>query len=158
MNYAEPLSNQIVVFIRSVGLGVLLGFVYEIFSVLRTLLSDKRWAYIICDLCFCFSATLMSFFFMVLYNGGTVRLNLILAQAAGGVAFHLSVGTYLARPLMFICCMLRKALLTLFYPVRFISKKLQEAIKRHQKDKGEDKKVKKDRKKIKNIMKIPLKK
>ncbi len=157
MNYAEPLSNQIIVFVRSVGLGVLLGFLYEVFSVLRGLISDKRWAYILCDLTFSLVATLMSFFFMVLYNDGTVRLNLIVAQLLGGVAFHLSAGTYIARPLLFIGHKLRRAVLLLFYPLKMLCKKCAEILGRLKIKKPRNPETEKEKKKIKNIIKIPLK-
>lgn len=162
MNYSEPLSNQIIVFIRCVGLGVLLGFLFEVFSVLRALLSDKKWAYVLCDISFSLIATVISFFFMVLYNSGIVRLNLIAAQLLGGVAFHLTAGKYLIKPLIYFGEKLRKLVLLIFYPFKLFLKKagalLHKIIKKTQRNNSGDKQVKKDRKKFRNIIKIPLKK
>ena len=40
-------------------------------------------------------ASVISFFFMVLYNSGQIRLNLMLAELFGGLAFHFSLGKYI---------------------------------------------------------------
>lgn len=157
MNYAQPLSNQIIVFIRSVGLGVLLGFIYEVFCVLRGLISDKRWAYILCDLSFSLAATLISFFFMVLYNDGTVRLNLIVAQLMGGAAFHLSAGAHIAKPLIFIGQRLRRAVLLVLHPLKIIYKKCAVILGKLKIRVHCNPETKKHKKKINNIIKIPLK-
>ncbi len=162
MNYAEPLSNQVMVFIRGVGFGVLLGLLYEAFTVLRNLISDKKWAYVLCDISFSLIAAVMSFFFMILFNGGIVRLNLILAQLLGGVALHLSAGRHLIKPMLFVGGAIRKGIRFVFSPVRFILHKgralLSTQIKKLKSEKKNDSVPKKDRKKIKNIIKIPLKK
>ena len=146
MIYSGTLSDQIIVFIRCIGLGVLLGLIYEFFSLLRCFLSDKTRAYVICDIAFSLVATVISFFFMVLYNNGRVRLNLVLAQIIGGVAFHFSVGRYLLKPLTFIAVKIRRVLSALLLPVKKLIAKL--------KPRG----AVPLRKKIKNIVKIPLKK
>lgn len=162
MSYAQPLSNQVIVFICGVGFGVLLGLTYEVFTVLRMLLSDKKWAYILCDGIFSVFATIMSFFFMVLFNSGIVRFNLIAAQLLGGVCFHLTIGKYLIKPLLFLAKKLRKLLYMLCFPIRLLISKARKIkpnlhFKRLNRAKNE-KKPKKERKKFKNIIKTLLKK
>lgn len=145
MRYSGPLSDQIVVFIRCIGLGVLLGLLYEAFSVLRCLLSDKTRAYVICDIAFSLIATVISFFFMILYNDGRVRLNLVVAQLLGGVAFHFSLGRYITQPISVAATKIRHILSVALRPMKkcFVRKKIS---------RGDS------AKKIKNIVKIPLKK
>ncbi len=150
MIYSGPLSDQIIIFIRCIGLGVLLGLIYEVFSALRCMISDKIPAYVICDVAFSLIATLISFFFMVLYNNGRVRLNLVFAQLIGGVAFHMSCGRYLLKPLTFIVVKIRRVISTLFLPVKKLIEKLSSFF-------SSDGRVPM-KKKIKNIVKIPLKK
>lgn len=162
MNYSEPLSNQVLIFIRGIGFGVILGFIYELFCVLRSLLSDKKLAYVVCDVLFGITAALMSFFFMVLYNDGIVRLNLMASQLIGAVAFHFASGKYLARPLISFSANIRKLIGVIFFPLSFMGKKIKEtllktALKLKNKIAEEDL-SKKDRKKIHNILKIHLKK
>lgn len=162
MSYNQPLSNQVIVFAFGVGFGVLLGVLYEIFSVLRMLLSDKKWAYILCDTLFSLIGTVLSFFFMVLFNSGVVRLNLIVAQLTGGLVFHFSLGKYLIKPLLFIAEKIRKLILLIMFPLRFLWKKLKKVIlifkEKFKKKKEKREKSEKAKKKIKNIIKTHLKK
>ena len=119
MRYAEPLSNQLQVFITSIGFGVLSGLLYEVFSVLRRLAGNKKKASVICDFSFCVIVTVLSFFYMVIYNNGIVRLNLIIAQLAGGIAFHLSMGRYIRKPLYFIIDIFSKSQALFFIRQKF---------------------------------------
>lgn len=162
MSYSQPLSSQVIIFIYSVGFGVLLGLTYEVFTVLRMLLSDKKWAYILCDTAFTLIGSTLSFFFMVLFNNGIVRLNLILAQLVGALCFHFSVGRYIIKPLLFISEKLRKLISLILFPIRFVfekAEKLAAKLRQKQQNKhSKTEKMKKEKKKIKNIIKIPLKK
>lgn len=95
MNYSEPLVSQIVVFCRAAGCGVLLGVLYDAVSLLRMLFGERKGVYVFFDTAYFLMASLVSFFFMVLYNSGQVRLNIMLAELVGGVAFHYSLGRYI---------------------------------------------------------------
>ena len=95
MTYAEPLSNQVLMFIHSIGPGVLIGFIYDvIFTFFRTF-SNKRPVVIAADLTFSIIATLISFFYMVIYNSGTVRLNIIIAESNNDISFLNFIVLYL---------------------------------------------------------------
>ncbi len=146
MIYSGTLSDQIIVFIRCIGLGVLLGIIYEGVSLLRCFLSDKTRAYVICDIVFSLVATVISFFYMILYNNGRVRLNLVAAQIIGGVAFHYSAGRYLMKPLSFFAEKIRRGVSAFFSPLKKLVDKLR------------PKNTVPLKKKINNIVKIPLKK
>lgn len=162
MTYAEPLLNQVLMFIRSVGPGVIIGILYDvIFTFFRTI-SVKRYVIIAADLTFSIIATLISFFYMVIYNSGTVRLNIIVAEAIGAVAIHITMGKYVAKFVGFIGKTLGKIVGIVFYPVNYLSGKIRQLLikipkirpireKRHIKDKFSSKK-------IMNIIKIHLKK
>lgn len=162
MSYSQPLSSQVIIFIRTIGLGVLLGLLYEFFAALRMLLSDKKWAYILCDTAFSLIGSIASFFFMVLFNDGIVRFNLVMAELLGALCFHFSAGKYLIKPLLFISKKLRQLLRFMTLPIRVIIKKVVAAISKSGQKRmiraNKEKKSKKERKKIKNIIKIPLKK
>lgn len=95
MNYSEPLVSQITVFFRALGCGVLLGILYGCVSALRMIFGERKGVYVFFDTAFFILAALISFFFMVLYNSGQVRLNLMLAELLGCTAFHFSFGRYI---------------------------------------------------------------
>ena len=99
---------------------------------------------------------------MIIFNSGIVRLNLVFAQLIGGVAFHFSVGKYLIKPLMYAGTVVRKSVSFLLLPIKICTAKLvgfiHSGFKKLKKEKPQESLVKKDKKKIKNIIKIPLKK
>ena len=161
MTYAEPLSNQILIFIRSIGPGVIIGILYDvIFSFFRTI-SNKRCVIVTADIIFSVSATLISFFYMVIYNSGTVRLNMIIAQIVGAVTFHMTMGRYVAEMTTFISKIIGKTVAFIFTPFIRLYRKLlsrlgafKEKINAKRKSYPKEKTKKK---KIMNILKIHLK-
>ena len=162
MTYVEPLSNQVLMFIRSIGPGVLIGFIYDvIFTFFRTF-SHKRPVIIAADLTFSIIATLISFFYMIIYNSGTVRLNIIIAELMGAVAFHMTMGRYIAKPVSLIAKILGKTGEFIFYPITFLYGKIRTLLKKIPVKKLENvkrkTKVPTEEKKIINILKIHLKK
>ena len=97
MNYSEPLINQVVVFFRSVGAGIILGIIYSVINIIRAVFGERKSVYVFFDLAFFIIASFISFFFMVLYNSGQVRFNLMLGEAAGALSFYYSLGIYIVR-------------------------------------------------------------
>ncbi len=95
MSYSEPLINQPRVLLLSVGVGALLCVFYITIQAVFRILGEGKLSYYLADGLFCVIFALVSFFFMVLYNNGRVRLHLILGEGAGFFAFYFSVGKYL---------------------------------------------------------------
>ena len=162
MRYAQPLSDQVLVFISSMGPGVLIGFIYDvIFSFFRTF-GNRRVLTITADLLFALSATMISFFYMVVYNSGTVRLNIVIAQLLGAVAFHYSMGKYVEKAVSFVARILTKLINIIVSPFELIFKRTAGYIKKTAEKMSAKinikEKIRLDKKKIKNIPKILLKK
>lgn len=161
MNYSEPLIKQIIVFFRAIGCGIIIGIVYEAVTALRILFGEKTRVYYFFDILFSLLASVISFFFMVLYNSGQVRLNVILAEVFGAVAFHLSLGRYmeeyLSRLIIFLKGLIRKTL----YPFEILINKLVLFVKKIiaslPKEGKENKKKDNFSKKLSYISKIHLK-
>ncbi len=92
MTYSEPLLSQFNYFFLSLGFGMILDVWYVLIMMLRMCISEKKWAYVLFDIFFSLTVSVASFFFMVIYNNGLVRLNLILGQLAGATALHMIMG------------------------------------------------------------------
>lgn len=122
MSYSEPLINQIRVFFLSVGVGVPLCIAYNILQGIAEFLGKKRWAIYLTDALFCVIAAFISFFFMVLYNSGRVRLHLVFGEAVGFFAFYLSAGRPLQKLLQRLGEMFGKGVLLLLYPFRRVAR------------------------------------
>lgn len=124
MNYSEPLISQVTVFFRAVGCGILLGMLYDVFSAVRMTFGEKKYIYIFFDTAFFLLASLISFFFMVLYNSGQVRLNIMVAELSGGIVFHHSLGRYILKRYAVHLNRLRKIVLLFASPFIKTSMKL----------------------------------
>lgn len=161
MNYSEPLISQVVIFCRAVGCGIILGVLYDAVSFTRMLFGEKKGVYVFFDTVYFLAASLISFFFMVLYNSGQVRFNLMLAELFGGAAFHLSLGKYILGRSYAHLTRIRKFLAFLAKPFvksavklkKFSLKLFCARVKKPPAEKNKEK----NRKKFSNIGKILLK-
>ena len=88
MSYSEPLLNQPWVLLLAVGVGVLLCIIYIVLQSICCLAGEGQLVCCFADGIFCVAFMLVSFFFMVIYAGGRVRLHLILGEAAGFFLFY----------------------------------------------------------------------
>lgn len=100
MSYSEPLINQIYRFLLAAGFGVLMALVYELLSVLRILMGDGKKIKFILDVFFCVLFTVLSFFFMLIYNEGEARMNLVVAELTGLLCFNAAFGRYVTAPIV----------------------------------------------------------
>lgn len=161
MNYSEPLITQFTVFLRSLGAGVILGAVYEVIALIRAIFGQKKCVYVTFDITFALVASVISFFFMVLYNSGQIRFHLMLGELAGGLAFHLSVGRYIVTTAEKYILLIKKFLNFLLSPLRKIylriREKLKAKVKAGHKSKKEPQNSEKNKKIFINIRKILLK-
>lgn len=98
MSYSEPLINQVYRFFLAVGFGVLMGIFYEAVNLLKTVLFPGFRAAVVLDFLFSVVYTVLSFFFMLIYNEGEVRANLALAQLIGVYVFHKVFGKKITEP------------------------------------------------------------
>ena len=120
MSYSEPLSNQIRVFFLSVGVGVFICLLYIAVQSLFALFGKSNRVYYFADGVFSVLFAFVSFFFMVLYNSGRVRLHLILGEALGFFVFYFSVGKYLHSALERLTVLIRKTVGIILLPVRSV--------------------------------------
>ncbi len=161
MNYSEPLISQVVIFCRAIGCGILLGVLYDVVSLVRMLFGERKAIYVFFDTVYFIAASVMSFFFMVLYNSGQVRLNLMLAELFGGVAFHLSLGKYILGRCYIYLNRVRKIISILLRPFRKTTLKIYRIsgkfFSRNRKKDNTGEKAEKNTKKFCNISKILLK-
>ncbi len=92
MSYSEPIINQIIVFLRSVGIGTVIGAVYLLLTLVRKLFLDRKWICFTCDIIFWVISFYISFIFMIVYNKGLVRITLMMGELAGALAFYFAFG------------------------------------------------------------------
>jgi len=99
-----------------VGVGVPVCLIYiGIQSLFRALSGKDRFIFA-ADILFSVIAALISFFFMVFYNNGRVRLHLIMGEALGFFVFMRTVGKHLLALCFPAADTARKVLGKMLYP------------------------------------------
>lgn len=86
------IAEQTRLFLLSCGMGFLLGILYEIFRLLRMMLSVKKRSTFIFDIIYCLLATFLSFVFILTANRGAVRWYIIFGVAAGWIIYYFALG------------------------------------------------------------------
>ena len=83
MRYGLPNRLQWEILFYATGVGFLLGILYAGLMLLRAVV--RHWAAVTAveDVSFCVVSVFLSFIFLLDYNGGTVRIYLLLAEAVG---------------------------------------------------------------------------
>ena len=100
MSYSEPLVNQFYRFVLSLGFGVLMAILYELLSCVFLIVSNGKKSILVRDVLFSVIFTVVSFFFMLVYNEGEIRFNLISGQIMGLLVFHITFGKMIQTPFL----------------------------------------------------------
>lgn len=118
MTYTEPLFNQVSRFATSVGFGFIICILYFVLFFIRKVISDKKSAVIIQDVVFGITGTIMSFFYMVIYNNGEVRFNLLIGEVTGAAVLYLTAGKYIKSFLGKTAVLIRRIIGNILLPLR----------------------------------------
>ncbi len=129
MTYSEPLFNQISRFATSVGFGFVICILYYTVLFIRKIFSEKRCAVLIQDIFFGITATIMSFFYMIIYNNGEVRLNLLIGEITGAAVLYCISGKYIVPLIEKTALIIRKLVITVTLPARLYIKALSKLYK-----------------------------
>ena len=90
--YSLSLATQTKNFLLSLGLGFLMGFVYDLFRIIRISISERKIFVIVFDLLYCIFLCLSTFVFLITVNEGQVRFYLLLGEAIGFAVYYFSFG------------------------------------------------------------------
>lgn len=162
MTYSEPLVSQLNYFLLSLGFGFFIDLWYVIVMLIRMCISEKKCAVIIGDIFFSVTASIASFFFMVHYNNGQVRLNVIMGQVISAIVLHVILGSKILSILIKPASLVRRTVAFIMIPIKtyfFIIPMGVEKIKKHRREKMKknNKLNNKKAKKFNIIAKIHLK-
>ncbi len=90
--YSVGQSEQLSIFLSSLGLGFLLGILYDIFRAIRLSFTNSKIAVVIFDLLYFFCFGLFSFLFILALNKGEVRSYIIAGEIIGAFFYYISFG------------------------------------------------------------------
>lgn len=127
--YGLSLAQQTKGFLLALGMGFLLGILYDIIRIIRLNISRGKSAVIICDIIFCAIACLCTFLFCLTVNEGEIRLYLVLGEVAGFGVYYFSLGavifSFSEKIIEFIKRLFRSVFRVLFFPFRWIFGKMR---------------------------------
>ena len=90
--YGVDLSVQFENIMPAVGLGFILGFVYDVFKFIRQIFFNRKTAFFITDMIFVVVCTLCSFMLFVAVNSGRIRGYLILFEVIAACVYRFTAG------------------------------------------------------------------
>ncbi len=85
-------SEQAVIFLTSLGVGFLLGILYDVFRAIRLSLTKSRTATIIFDMLYFFTFGFLSYIFILALNKGEIRSYIIIGEIIGALFYYFSFG------------------------------------------------------------------
>lgn len=90
-------SEQTLIFIASLGVGFLLGVLYDFLRALRLSFTRGKIAVIVFDLLYFFVVAFVSYIFILATNKGEVRSYIIVGELLGAVFYYFSLGFALMK-------------------------------------------------------------
>ena len=149
--YGIDLSVQIENLMPALGLGFLLGFVYDCVRFLRFVFPSGKIFLFISDMLFVVFCTFSSFLLFLGVNNGNIRMYLVIAEITGAAVYFCTAGILIISVFGKIAYVIKKSFNIIFKPFVFLKKKIFSIIKKL------CTKIYEILKKMKNKFKKPLK-
>ena len=90
--YTVAPREQTLIFLASLGVGFILGIVYDLLRTLRLSITKSKPAIIVFDLLYFFVVAFVSFVFILAANKGEVRSYIIIGELIGALVYYFSLG------------------------------------------------------------------
>lgn len=85
-------SEQTLIFLSSLGVGFLLGILYDLFRAIRLSITKSRTATVIFDILYFFVFGFLSYIFILALNKGEIRSYIIIGEIIGALFYYFSFG------------------------------------------------------------------
>ena len=95
--YNVSQNEQTLIFIASLGVGFILGVLYDFLRALRLSITKSKVAVIVFDLLYFFMVAFFSYIFILAANKGEVRSYIIIGELLGAVFYYFSLGFALMK-------------------------------------------------------------
>lgn len=146
IHVAEQLRNLM----PALGLGFLLGVLYDAVRILRLLVPSKKIFVFITDMLFTAFCAVASYVMFIALTNGRIRGYMVIAELIGAAAYFLSVSAVCFPLVKKLICKIKGIFHKLFSPFIFIFKKIKTLSEKAGRNIG------KKLKKCKNKLKKPL--
>lgn len=122
----DIIGEQWTIFLKAMGLGILLGGCYDVLRVLRTLVSFGKHIFIASDFIYCLWAGFLTFSFLLNENFGIPRFYIFIGAGTGFFLWYFTAG----KINMFLAKKLRRILKAVFRPFLKIYRKSLNFVKK----------------------------
>lgn len=95
--YIVDHNTQYVIFIASLGLGFLLGILYDILRTVKLSVTQKKQWNIFFDLFYFFIVGLVTFLFILATNKGEVRSYILIGELMGAAIYYFTFGIFVIK-------------------------------------------------------------
>lgn len=89
---SEILAAQLLIFGYSCILGAGLGFLYDLFRIIRMVINPRNIAMFIQDVTYFIISGLITFLFVLGFNNGEARFYILAGEGIGWIAYHITLG------------------------------------------------------------------
>ncbi len=117
--YNVSQSEQLLIFLASLGVGFLLGVLYDFLRALRLSFTRGKWSIVAFDLLYFFMVAFCSYIFILAANKGEVRSYIIIGELLGAVFYYFSLGFALMKLTDKLVLILRRFYSLLFKIISF---------------------------------------
>ncbi len=90
--YSVPHSEQLSIFLSSLGVGFILGVIYDILRGIRLSVSKSKVLVVVFDLIYFLLLAFVTFIFILAANKGEIRFYIIMGEIIGLVFYYVSFG------------------------------------------------------------------
>lgn len=135
--YSVGQSEQLSIFLSSLGLGFLLGILYDVLRAVRLSFTDSKIAVVIFDLLYFLCFGIFSFLFILALNKGEIRSYIIAGEIIGAFFYYISFGIaaikftdFLVSRLKRFYCLIFKIISTPFRLIKRLFSNLSDKLKK----------------------------
>lgn len=118
------ISEQLQTFVLTVGLGILIGIIYDFMMTGRKFIRLSRGAHFFVDLLFCLTMTLLVFIALLANNWGEVRAYVFIGLGGGILIYMLLFSRHVSRLLLKTFSLLIVFVSSLIRPFLMIYRKI----------------------------------
>lgn len=134
MVYLSGVAQQTQLFLYAFGFGFVLGVLYDVFRIIRLILSGGKSAVFVADILYLAVCTLLTFYFALVLNSGVLRGYILAGEILGWLVYYFSLGVIVVRISNRVISTCRKALSgfirLLRRPIKFVVRKLRNCSKK----------------------------
>ncbi|MBQ4627429.1 MAG: spore cortex biosynthesis protein YabQ [Clostridia bacterium] len=128
MVYIQGVAEQTRLFLLSIGFGFLLGILYDVFRMVRLVISNSKPFVLFMDLLYFAFCTFLNFCYILTLDYGKIRIYIVFAQLLGWLIYYFSFGAIAIRVSRFASLLVKRSLSIMIRPLKFVIRKIKQLI------------------------------